>query len=102
METELITITEYCSSSAVDPTFIEALEESGLIVLTVIDNDKFIHHEQLIEMERFLHFYYDLDINIGGIDAIMHLLHKVKAMQKEIQVLKTQVHLYEPNEHPEL
>lgn len=97
METELITISEYCVNYSVDPSFITALEESGLIVLTLIDENKFIHYKQLVEMERFVHFHYDLQINIEGIEAIMNLLDKIKHLQHEIEVLKSQVHLHEPN-----
>lgn len=97
METELITISEYCVNYSVDPSFITALEESGLIVLTLIDENKFIHFKQLVEMERFVHFHYDLQINIEGIEAIMNLLDKIKHLQHEIEVLKSQVHLHEPN-----
>lgn len=95
METELITITEYCANYTVDPSFISALEESGLIVLTVIDDTKFIRFGQLVDMERFIHFHYDLNINIEGIDVIMNLLNKVKQMQQEIDDLKNHINVYE-------
>jgi chaperone modulatory protein CbpM len=97
METELITISEYCVNYSVDPSFITALEDSGLIVLTVIEDNKFIHYKQLVEMERFVHFHYDLQINIEGIEAIMNLLQKIKHLQHEIATLKSHVYLYEPN-----
>lgn len=99
METELITIAEYCTYSKVDPSFIIALEQSGLITFTIIGNDKFIHHEQLMEMERLIHFHYDLDINVEGIDAIINLLVKIKKMQQEIQELNTRLHLYTDYNH---
>jgi chaperone modulatory protein CbpM len=95
MEKELITISEYCVNYSVDPSFISALEESGLIVLTVIEDTKFIHFAQLVEMERFIHFHYDLNINMEGIDVIMNLLNKVKQMQQEIDELKTHIDVYE-------
>ncbi|WP_158798042.1 chaperone modulator CbpM [Pedobacter sp. L105] len=97
MEKELLTISEYCINYTVDPSFIDALEESGLIVLTVIDDRKFVHFEQLQELDRYIHFHYDLEINIEGIDAIMNLLQKVKHMQHEIKLLKNHIHLHEPN-----
>jgi chaperone modulatory protein CbpM len=96
METELITISDYCIKYEVEPSFIGALEESGLIVLTVIDDNKYIHYEQLVEMERYIHFHYELQINIEGIEAIMGLLQKIKRLQHEIEILKNHVHLHEP------
>jgi chaperone modulatory protein CbpM len=97
METELITISDYCIKYEVEPSFIGALEESGLIVLTVIDDNKYIHYKQLVEMERYIHFHYELQINIEGIEAIMGLLQKIKRLQHEIEILKNHVHLREPD-----
>lgn len=95
MERELITVREYCINYAVEPAFINALEESGLIELTLIGEDKYIRFEQLVEMERFIHFHYELQINIEGIDAILHMLRKVKQLQREIGTLKSHIRLHE-------
>ena len=39
--------------------------------------------------------YYDLSINIEGIDAIQHLLERIKQLQKEVDILKNKLKLYE-------
>jgi chaperone modulatory protein CbpM len=95
MEKELIAITEYCINYDIEPSFIDSLEESGLIMLTSINQEKFIHIAQLQEMDRYIHFHYDLQINVEGIDAIMHLLNKVNHMQEEIQQLKRLLNLHD-------
>lgn len=91
MERDLIAVTEYCVKYDIEPSFINSLEESGIIILTNIDQERFIQIEQLPEMDRYIHFHYDLQINIEGIDAIRHLLGKVSAMQDEIRLLKMQL-----------
>lgn len=95
METQLITITEYCVNYNVEPEFIGSLEDSGIIALTIVDTEKYIHMEQFSELEKYIHLHYDLHINIEGIDAIRHLLEKVDQMQNEIQQLKSRLHLHE-------
>lgn len=94
MQPELIRITEYCINYDVEPSFIISLEESGIIILTLIGEDKFIHEDQFGELERYIHLHYDLQINIEGIDAIRHLLHKVDHLQHEIARLKNKLHLH--------
>ena len=32
-----------------------------------------IDFEQLADIEKYIHLYYDLDINMEGLEAIMHL-----------------------------
>lgn len=91
MERDLIAITEYCIKYDIEPSFIDSLEETGIILLTNIDQERFIRIEQLPEIDRYIHFHYDLQINIEGIDAIRHLLDKVSSMQEEIQQLKRQL-----------
>lgn len=95
MQTELIRITEYCINYDIEPSFILSLEESGVIILTLVGEDKFIHEEQFGELERYIHLHYDLHINIEGIDAIRHLLDKVDHLQQEIQKLKGKLQLHE-------
>ena len=73
MDTELIIFNEYCQKSHTDPTFIISLEEGGLIEIRTVDGERYLLTSQLRELERYSHLYYDLSINIEGIDAI-HLL----------------------------
>lgn len=91
MERNLIAITEYCIKYEIEPSFIDSLEESGILILTNIEQERFVHIEQLPEIERYIHFHYDLQINMEGIDAIRHLLDKVTTLQQEIQQLKRQL-----------
>ena len=95
METQLITITEYCINYQVEPDFIGSLEDCGIISFTIVDTEKYIHTEQFPELEKYIHLHYDLHINIEGIDAIRHLLDKVDKMQSEILQLKSRLHLHE-------
>jgi hypothetical protein len=39
--------------------------------------------------------YYDLSINIEGIDAIHHLLKRMESMQQEIYSLHSRLRLFE-------
>jgi len=95
METQLITITQYCIRCNIEPEFIISLEDSGIITLTLQDKEKYIHPEQFSELERYIHLHYDLHINIEGIDAIRHLLDKVDRMQQELHELRNRLNIHE-------
>ncbi|MCX2450275.1 chaperone modulator CbpM [Pedobacter sp. PLR] len=94
METEFITITEYCINYHIDPSFMVSLEESDIVRFPVVEKEKCIHTDQLAELDKYVHLHYDLQINIEGIDAIRHLLQRVHDMQEEIKELQHELHLH--------
>jgi hypothetical protein len=95
METGLITITEYCVNYEIESSFIDSLEDCGIISLTIIDSEKYVHPDQLTELDTYIHLHYDLHINMEGIDAIRNLLQRINDMQQEILQLKERIHLHE-------
>lgn len=98
MQTDLIIVSDYCDKCHIDPSFILLLEEDGLIEVQVIENQKYILASQLRELERYTRMYYDLSINIAGIDAIRHLLDRMQTMQDELYRLRRRVRVYDPLE----
>ena len=95
MDTELIIISEYCEKSHTDPTFLSSLEEGGLIEIRTIGSERYLLASQLRDLERYSHLYYDLSINIEGIDAIRHILERMDTLQREIRLLRRQLNRYQ-------
>lgn len=91
----LITLREYSINYNIEPEFLMSLEESGILYFTLEGEDKYISEDQLSDLERYIHFHYDLHINIEGIDAIRHLLQRVHQMDSEIRQLRSRLHLHE-------
>jgi len=98
MQNQLITVEAYCTYHHAEPEFIDALERGGLLSITIMDNNRYIDFEQLQQLESYTRWYYDMDINVPGIDAIINLLDKVKQMQEEIEKLRQQVAVYQVSE----
>lgn len=94
----LIALDEFCSSHNIEISFINSLQKTGLIEISTIEEAVFIDAGQLQQLEKFLRFYYDLDINLEGIETITHLLQRINSMQDEIVSLRNRLRLYEPNE----
>ena len=94
MQSDLIIINDFCDRCHVDPSFIMELEEDGLIEVRVIDEERYLPASQLAELERYTHLYYDLSINMEGIDAIHHLLQRMEEMQRELHELRSQLRLF--------
>ena len=91
----LIAVDEFCASHDIEISFISSLQDTGLIETTTIEEAQFLNAEQLQELERYIRFYYELNINLEGIDSIRHLLQRVNSMNNEITSLKNRLRLYE-------
>jgi hypothetical protein len=99
MQTEnLIAVDAFCANYNIEISFISSLQQIGLIEITTIKETEFINASQLRHLEKIVHLYYELDINIEGIETITHLLHRINSMQDEIIALKNRLRLYESNE----
>jgi len=91
----LIAIKEFCINHDIEISFISLLQQSGLIEIITIKETGFIDAEQLRQLERIVSLYYELDINLEGIETVTHLLKRIIAMQDEIIALKNRLRLYE-------
>lgn len=99
MQTEyLVAVDEFCASHNIEISFISSLQQNGLIEITTIEQTGFIDAGQLPQVEKFIRFYYELDINIEGIETISHMLERIRSMQEEIIALRNRLRLYELNE----
>jgi chaperone modulatory protein CbpM len=95
MSEEIIPVETFCSYYHVERTFVESLESYGLISISYKENQRFILKEELTELEKFSRMYYELDINVPGIDALKHLLEKIKELQQETETLRARLRIYE-------
>jgi chaperone modulatory protein CbpM len=92
---EIIPIETCCSYYHIEQTFIQTLEEHGLINIRYEEARKFIHASDVPQLEQFSRLYYDLDINVPGIEALQHLLEKIKALQQDAADLRSRLRIYE-------
>ena len=99
MPEHLISTDEFCSHYNVEYSFLNALQQHGLIEITNVDEHKFIFNDHLKNIEKLVRLHYELDINVEGIEAITYLLNRVKTMQDEITFLRNRLGIYEEG-HP--
>ncbi len=91
----LIAVEEFCAKHNIEISFVSSLQRTGLIEITKIEDAGYIYIEQLHQLEKFIRFYYELEINLEGIESIAHLLEQINAMQDEMIVLRNRLRLYE-------
>jgi chaperone modulatory protein CbpM len=85
----------FCINYNIETSFVSSLQQTGFIEITIINDNAFIDDEQLRILERLVCFYYELNINIEGIETITHLLQQMNKMHDEIIVFQNKFRLYE-------
>lgn len=95
METNLIAITTLCSHYEIEFSFIDALNKTGLIQIVLIEQNQFIHQDQIGDLEKMIRMHHELNVNIEGIDVVFNLLKKEKELREELNALKNRLRLYE-------
>ena len=91
----LIPIAHFCTSHNIEITFIESLQEYGLVETVVVQQTRYLAPEHLAGIERIIRLHYDMNINLEGIDAILHLLERVEALQGELNAAKNRLRVFE-------
>ena len=92
---QLIAVEVFALHQGVEPTFVLALHERGLIDVTFVHEQHFLQPQQLARVEQLARLHYDLEINLEGVEAISHLLDRMRAAQREAAILRERLRLYE-------
>jgi hypothetical protein len=92
---DLIAVNVFCVNHNIEISFINLLQQNGLIELSTIESDFFVDKEQLPQLEKLVHFHYDLDINLEGIETITYLLQRIEIQHNEIIKLKNRLRFYD-------
>jgi len=92
---EMISADEFCIHYNIEKSFLYSLKESGLLDITMVEEKMYIPVHQLYQMEKLVRLYYEMDINLEGIETITYLLQRMNEMQQQIIHLRNQLSIYE-------
>ena len=93
-ENELIPAKEFCVHHHIEINFIHSLHQYGLIEIISNEEGEFLSADRLAELEKIIRLHYDLDVNMEGIDVVLHLLKQLEASQKELTELRNHLKFY--------
>lgn len=88
--TNSLPIDQCCVYYNIEVSFLQQLNDHGLIELDRSGEAVFISYEQLPELEKYMHFHYELDINMEGMEVIKHLLTRMQDLQQEMKRLQNE------------
>ncbi|MGV8964431.1 MAG: chaperone modulator CbpM [Candidatus Saccharimonadaceae bacterium] len=94
MSEKKITYTECLQIYQVEEAFLDSLQSSGLIEIVIEKEDRYIDYDSLQDIEQFVRWHYELEINIEGIEALHHLLQQVRELQSDVERLRGELKFY--------
>lgn len=97
MHTDFIIINEYCQKTRLEPSFFDLLAENDLITIYSEEGDRYFLSSQLYDVEKYIRLYYDLSINMEGIDVIRNLQDRIEDLEAQINLLHEKLKIYEPD-----
>ncbi|MEN2283480.1 chaperone modulator CbpM [Algoriphagus sp. SE2] len=95
IEAHFISTKTICTHYEIEISFVNELSKMGLIQIEEIEQDQFIHQDQISDLEKIIRLHHDLDLNLEAIDVIFNLLEKERELRKEVSILKNRLKLYE-------
>jgi DUF438 domain-containing protein len=90
-----IPLTQLCTHFEVEMSFFTNLKEVGLIEITTIEQSLYVPEEKVSDIEKIIRMHHELEINLEGIETILHLIEKIEALQSELTATKNRLRLYE-------
>lgn len=95
---ELIPVEKLCTHYKIERTFIDGLEEYGLIEITSIERSSCVHIDHIHRIEKMMRLHNELHLNYEGIDTVMNLLERIDSLHQELRQTKRRLTIYETDD----
>lgn len=92
---EMILAKDFCLHHNMELSFIDELNNSGLLEITRLDESIYISASQLKQLELIRCLKQDMDINVEGIETITYLLGRIQELKQQIVALNNRLAFYE-------
>ncbi|MFO7822350.1 MAG: chaperone modulator CbpM [Cyclobacterium sp.] len=83
-----IPIDLFCKTCGVEIAFVQKLSDYGLCEVVIVEEKSYILPDQVSDLEKLSRLHYEMEINLEGLQAIVHLQEKIKALKEEVDLLQ--------------
>ncbi|MEO6670938.1 MAG: chaperone modulator CbpM [Ferruginibacter sp.] len=91
---KLVAIKEFCLHHNISNDLINQLHQYEIIELVTVKRTRFIAEKNLQSLEKIVRLYNDLQVNVEGIQTILHLLASLEKKEAELYTLRNQLEFY--------
>ena len=93
--TSLISVRDFCVYHHIEITFVEILADNGLIETTIVEQNSYVHPEQVARLEKFVRLHQELAIHTDDLDVVSNLLDQVEDLQQQLTQMRNRLIFYE-------
>lgn len=94
-QNNLILIEEICIHYDVNVSFLNEIIEIGLVKIEVSESKRYIHVDEIGNLEKIIRIHSELNVNVEGIDVVFNLLNKIESLQNELAQTKNRLNLFD-------
>ena len=92
---QLILVETFCTNHQVEVSFIESLQEYGLVEIVTEEDVAYLPESTIGDAEQLVRLYNDLQLNLNGLEVVKHLLSQLKSKEAQINALYNRLRFYE-------
>ncbi len=92
---DLVSIPEFCGYHHLEMTFVQTLEQRGLIEIVTLEQVQYVQSGQLARLEKFVRLHQELAIHADDLDVVSDLLERLDELQNQVTQLQNRLAFYE-------
>ncbi|WP_339925276.1 chaperone modulator CbpM [uncultured Cyclobacterium sp.] len=82
-----VSLDQFCRSCNIEMTFVYSLAAQDMCEIIVIEEKEYVLQDDLRLLERLSRLHYEMEINLEGLYAIVHLQEKIERLKEEVKSL---------------
>ncbi len=92
---QLISVHEFCRYHQLDITFVQMLDQQGLVEIITVEQTLYIQPEQVARLEKLTRLHQDLEIQANDLDIVSELVERIENLQEQVAQLRNRLAFYE-------
>lgn len=84
-----------CTHYQAEISFINELNDIGLIEIHTVEEIHYLHQNQIRDIEKMIRMHHELNVNTEGIDVAFNLLQRINELHEELNQMRKRLKIVE-------
>lgn len=92
---EYVLVELLCEQYQISTSFLEEAQHCGLLHFERIEEQQYLHYDEIEGLEKIIDYNQNLGVNVAGIEVIFNLLDKIEHLQHELNSSRKQIAIWQ-------